>query len=163
MLDDISLHPAWKQAVEDFKQCGFTYGDVVPLDWLYDAMQVTKPLPQTPRIEAAMADLKFGQQFGSFRSVLLEDHLFDLQKDATSNGYIVVRPEDQVPRAHKDAMHELRQSAKRAVRRMTFIAADQLTTGQRARDASLLAHFTQLRGAILRRNKPTMQELIEQK
>lgn len=160
-VQEPSLFPAWKQAVKDFKAAGFTYGQVITLDWLYEKMQVEKPLPETPRVEAARLDLMFGQQFGCFKQALLEDDLIDLQKDAATNGYLVVPPEEQVRRAHKDGMHELRQTAKRTVKRMTFVAADQLTDEQRARDASLLAHFTQLRGVILRRPQKTITKLLE--
>lgn len=152
------LHPAWKQAVADFIEANFAYGDMVPLPWLYQVMKVRQPTPETPRLEAAKLDLQFGQQFGCFKDALLTDYLFDLQKDK-SGDYLVVRPEDQGPRALKEGMHDLRQAAKKTHKRMTFIAVDRLTDEQRRRDSDALANFSQLRGIIVRPPKLSVEAL----
>jgi hypothetical protein len=159
MAPDMTIYPAWRQAVVDFQETGFSYGDPVPLSWLYKAMKVEQPGPKTPWNVASKANLEFGIQLGQFRAHLLENCLIDLQKDASSRDYIVVRPEDQGPRAYEEGLHNLKQEAKRVVRRMIFTASDLLTSEQQARDADLFAHFTHLRAVILKPRRKTMLEL----
>lgn len=143
--DGVELYPAWRQALANFRDAGFTYGDIVRHTWLYEQFACTGLLD--PHITWQMAQklqLQLLSQFTPFRETLLDQDQIDLQS-VPGVGYELVPPSDQTGRAVKDTIKEVSKALRKGVMRATNVNTALLTTEQRREHADNLARLGMLR------------------
>lgn len=157
-LDDeeggLELHPAWREVLRRWPIAGFTWGDTIPHEWLYEAFSLP-PIRDDMTVKQAEAiRLKFLGQFESFRRALLEEHRMDLAS-VRGYGYEIVTPAEASRRAYEEEMHEVRKAFRNLGRRLRFVPVGQLTDEQRRENADLLARAASLRRML---KPPTADE-----
>lgn len=148
-MDEVLLHPAWRNALQSFLDGRFPYGHLLTRDWLYEQFQIERPCFSTPHGVAQRAELRFVEEFTSLRQALLEDHQIDLQ---TKNGvgYVVVAPGDQTGLALSDGIVAVRKALRRATTRATNVRIDELTPEQQKANADALAKLATVKVALRR-------------
>lgn len=153
MSDELNLYPPWRQAVENFRAAGFTYGDFVSLVWLYENLGIQMPRDGTPHAEAKRLELRFLGQFSTFRRQILEEMQMDLEagaKGEDGRGYLVISPQDQTRLAMQDGRRDITRSLRRMHRRVANVNTSNLTADQRRENADAMARIASL-AAIARR------------
>jgi hypothetical protein len=144
---EVTLYPAWKQAVEDFIGAGFNPGDLVPHSWLADHFgmpQLSDAMTMTPS-EYRDRQFTWLAHVECFKSALLEDHQIFLQS-VYGEGYRWVPPQEQTGVAVKTFEREARRVYRQAGMRLTNVRADELTDEQRRENADQIGRLSMLQG-----------------
>lgn len=146
-MEELALHPAWREALRDWPNSGFTWGDTIPHEWFYTAFNLPTVRPMMSVAEAEKIRLKFLTQFEAFRRALLEEYRMDLVS-VRGYGYEIVTPAEASRRAYDEEMHEITKAIRNLGRRLTYVSVGQLTDEQRRENADLLARASTLRRII---------------
>lgn len=138
----VQLSPLWRQAIEDFQESGFTYGDLVPHTWFYEHFGIdpksTKDADERDRLQ-----LEFATALGRFKEKMLCEHLMNFESVARQ-GYLIVRPEAQTESALKDTRHDLRKIISQGMRRVVHVNKEALSDAQLAENSDAIAKFATL-------------------
>lgn len=143
---NLELYPSWRQALINFRDAHFAFGDILPHAWLYEQFECTG-LMEPNKItweQAQKLQLKLLGQFTPFREALLDQDQIDLQS-VPGVGYELVPPADQSRRAVKDTIRETEKALRKGVARATNVNTAQLTAEQRREHADNLARLGMLR------------------
>lgn len=144
-LDNVELYPSWRQALVNFREGGFTYGDTLPHTWLYEQFECTGLLdPKITWDAAQKLQLKLLGQFTPFRETLLDRDQIDLQS-IPGVGYELVPPADQTGRAVKDTLKEINKAMRKGIARASGVNTALLTTEQRQERVESLTRLGTLR------------------
>lgn len=146
-LDDpnVELYPSWRQALVNFREAGYAFGDILPKSWLYEQFECAGL--NDPKItweQAQKLQLRLLSQFTPFREALLDQDQIDLQS-VPGVGYELVPPADQSRRAVKDTLHDVQKAVRKGVARATNVNTALLTAEQRREHADNLARLGMLR------------------
>ena len=146
MTELVEAYPKYKQAADD-ASATFTYGDVIPLEWLYDAFGLEEG--QTVE-EYKNFQFKFMSNIISFIDEMLDTHKMKL-KNIRGEGYRIVHPTEQTQVVAKDFNREVLKATKRAKSGLTNLRTDLLTTNrQRQEHTDAMARLSQF--DAMRRN-----------
>ena len=91
-MTDIQIYPEWKQAALDAVE-EFTFGDVVPHDWLYEHFGI-KPPEYGSNEQFKKFSLRYMSYVEGFKLAMLEDNKM-LLINVRGHGYQIVHPEYQ--------------------------------------------------------------------
>lgn len=156
MVDgEVTLYPAWKQAVEDFLSAGFKPGDVIPHEWLAQHFGMP-PLAETSRLTAAQfQDRQFAwlANMEALKSELLEVHQIFLLS-VQGEGWRWIPPHEQTKVAMKRFEREARKVFRQAGNRLSNVQQDALDDRQRKENVDAIARLSMLQG-MHRRNRIT--------
>ena len=156
-IEDADLHPAWREALRQWPNSGYTWGDQIPHAWFYEAFNLP-PIEDGMTVkQAETIRLKFLSQFESFRRALLEECRMDLVS-VRGYGYEIVTPAEASRRAFDEEMHEIRKAVRNLARRLCYVPTGQLTDEQRRENADLMARAAGLRRTL----KPAASEIEEE-
>lgn len=125
-----TLHPAWKQALVDFKNEGFTEGSVLTFDWLYDRFQIRRPTATSTYEQSKDAELQFLDAFKKFEQHLLTEQLVAL-RNVRGVGYQVVPTREQTRWAFREGMRDVSQGIRKMTQRLVHIDDAKLTAAER--------------------------------
>lgn len=153
----VSLHPSWKQAIEDFISARFPYGTVVPHEWFWEHFRLEAPGPTTPHKVAETAKFEFMRAFDPFQKTLLEDQQIAL-RSRRGVGYEVVHPSEQTGWAEDEAHDDMLALFRTAGRRLGNVRLEELDETQRAQNAAAMARLAQKRAIMLGRNIAAPEE-----
>ncbi len=144
--DELSLHPAWKQAIKDFQEAGFTYGAIVPHEWIDKALGVPAVGPEEKLTKKALERIQLQRlaMLTPFKAALLADHQMDLVTKP-GVGYIVAMPQDQTKMALEDGIADIKRGIRRMGLRLANVNSAMLTAEQRRENADAMAHAASLR------------------
>jgi len=143
--ENLELYPSWRQALVNFRDAGFAFGDILPHTWLYEQFECTALLdPKITWEQAQKLQLKLLGQFTPFREALLDEDQIDLQSKP-GVGYELVPPADQSRRAVKDTLKDIQKTMRKGVARATNVNTALLTSEQRREHAENLARLGMLR------------------
>lgn len=125
----VLAHPAWKQAIVDYKAAGFKEGDIISFDWLYDHFSLPRPSNLSTIEEFKESQWKFRAEFEAFEKELLVTHLVALD-NVKSVGYRIVPTTEQTRWAWREGMKEINKGMRRLGKRITFIDDTRLSPAQ---------------------------------
>lgn len=147
-MSEVKLHPAWKQAVQDFL-ADFQYGDIVPHEWLVKHFGL--PLPDERMSVAAFQSRQFEwlSAIEGFKATLLQDHQVLLQS-VRGEGYRWCPPAEQTQAATKDFERDASRAFRLAGQRLRNVRISELSNEQRRANIDAMAKVSHLRGAVLK-------------
>ena len=150
----------WRTAIPEFDQSGFSYGDIVPKSWFYEAFGIEQPKPQTSLKQAQEAELKRLAAFKEFENYLLSERSMAL-KTVHGVGYEIVMPTQQTAWATEDRDRALKKTFSKAAQRLLNVDHDQLTPPQSRENAEALARNGALRALMFGRKKLKAETLLK--
>lgn len=145
----VTVHPAWKQALLDFKVAGFARGDVISHEWLFNAFRIKQPTAATPWEDAKKAQLKFTAAFEKFRNELQIGELVSLQ-NIPSVGYRIVPPSEQTRWAFRDGMRDVYKDIRKMTTRIVHIDETALTSDQKKENSDATNRVVTLQSMLSR-------------
>ncbi len=143
----VTLHPAWKQAVQDFLQAGFKPGDVISHAWLAEHFG----LPMMDDAARLTAGEYRDRQFlwlahiEAVKTELLQQHQI-LLRSVFGEGYRWVPPGEQTGVAVEEFEREARRAYRKAGQRLTHLRAGELTDTQRQENLDAVGRLSMLQG-----------------
>jgi hypothetical protein len=146
-MEELKLHPEWKQAIKDFLEAGFKEGDVITHEWLeahfgMDALSDDEPLMLADYQERQFTWLR---NIESFRSELLEVHQIFLSS-VHGEGYRIVPPYEQTGLAQEKFERDASKAYRKAANTLKNVRLVELTDAQRKENADAIAKLSMLRG-----------------
>ena len=145
--DNLTLHPRWRQAVQDFL-AEFKYGDLVAHDWLEDHFGL--PVVDGNKLTAAQFRERQFEWLGSieaFKAELLREHQVMLQS-VRGKGYRWTLPHEQTAIAVRDFEDDVRRAFKTTGQRLRNVRVNELTDDQRRENVDAVAKISALRGTV---------------
>ena len=144
---EVTLYPAWKQAVQDFLDAGFKPGDVVPHAWLaqHFGMPVLCDASTLSVAEFQERQFTWLANIEALKSELLEVHQIFLVS-VFGQGWRWVPPQEQTGTAVKRFEHEARRAYKKAGRGLMHLRLEELTDGQRRENMDAIGRLSMLEG-----------------
>lgn len=143
--EEVTLHPRWKQAVQDFLASGFKPGDVISHAWL--AEHFGMPLIEdTSKVSAADYRERQFEWLASielFKTQLLMDHQVFL-RSVYGEGYRWVPPGEQTGAAIKEFEQDARRAYRKAGLRLANVRHEELTDEQRRENIDAIARVSML-------------------
>lgn len=146
-MEDITLFPAWRQAVKDFTDAGISDGDILPHSWLeerFGMVQLDENEAMTP---SEFQDRQFAwlRNLEAFRAELLEKHQIFLSS-IPGRGYRVVPVREQTAVAQEKFEKEAKKAYRRAATTLKHVRMDELSEAERKENSDAIARLAMLRG-----------------
>lgn len=144
---EVTLYPAWKQAVADFLAAGFKPGDLIPHAWLAEHFGMPT-LAESARLTVTeFQDRQFEwlSNVESLKQELLEGHQIYLSS-VHGQGWRWVPPHEQTKTAMKKFEREAGKAFRQAGSRLTNLQVDALDDKQRRENVDAIAKLSMLRG-----------------
>lgn len=144
---DITLHPAWKQAVQDFMAAGFKPGDLIPHSWLAEHFGLPMLDDAATLTAAEYRDRQFVwlAHVEAVKAELLEEHQI-LLKSVFGEGYRWVPPAEQTHIAVDQFEREARRAYRKAGGRLMHLRVAELTDSQRQENLDAIGRLSMLQG-----------------
>lgn len=145
--DVVTLHPAWKQAVQDFLQAGFKQGDVVPHSWLAEHFGMPMLDDAATMTQAEYRDRQFLwlAHIEAVKTELLQRHQI-LLRSVYGVGYRWVPPHEQTGVAVEEFERDARRAYDKAGRRLLHVRVGELTDAQRQENLDAIGRLSMLQG-----------------
>ena len=140
MSDSIKLDPPWRQAVDDAQRL-YTYGDLIPKDWLMEAFCIK---PARTVADVNREKFEWLESLTNFRDLLSEKFRKEL-RPVSGRGYEVIMPAEQSDFAMEELRREFRSAMRKTERRLTNIEERMLTQEQLQHNAEQRAKMSKLR------------------
>jgi hypothetical protein len=146
-MEQLTLHPEWKQAVQDFLATGFKQGDVVTHAWLEQHFGMDSLDDDKPLLPAAYSDRQFTwlRNIESFRAELLEKHQIYLSS-VHGEGYRVVPPREQTALAQEKFERDAKKAFRRTANTLKNVKLSELNEAERKENLDAVARLAMLRG-----------------
>lgn len=138
MGEELQVYPIWREALRNWKQSGFTWGDTVPHAWFFNAFNLPEIVDTMTVKQAQGIELKMLRYRSDFERALRSEYRMDLVS-VPGVGYEIVTPAEQSRRAWGDFTALIRRGMRDLGERLRFLALEQLTDDQRRENAHLLA------------------------
>lgn len=153
-MSEVTKHPAWRQAAEDFQASNFQPGDMVPFEWLYAHFQLELPGKSTAWGVVEKVKLAFLRAFENFSEQLSEDFQVELES-VPGIGYRLVPPREQTSWAEGEMYAGLRKTLRKAGRRTRNIDLEALSAAERVQNADAQAKIAAFASMVRRRALPS--------
>lgn len=144
-MSDVTLHPIWKQAAEDFVSARFTDGDVIPREWFEEHFNMNAAKGSMKLDAYQTRQLVWLENIESLRRLLLDDHSIYLE-NVFGAGYRIVPPGEQTGATRARFEREVRKEFRRAARGLKNVRHDQLTDAQRQENLDAIAKLSLIGG-----------------
>lgn len=138
--DNVELYPIWRQALVKFKDAGFTYDEIVPHEWFYNAFDLVMPPEDMPLKAAERVKLAWLGQFDKLKAALLEQHQIALVSEP-GLGYRIVPPRDQSKVALATAVADYKKATRKMVDMATHVNTAMLSADERRQHTDNLARI----------------------
>jgi hypothetical protein len=142
--DLVELHPPWRQAIATLAREGRTYGDLIPMEWLWEQFALEPLTDATPWSKAKNSQLLFLNQMREFTNHLLEDNQMALQ-NVVGKGYRIIPPKEQTVWAEREYIDDLRKALRRAGSRLGNVDFTALAARDRQENADALARLSKFK------------------
>ena len=123
--EELQLYPVWKQAAKLAIEA-FEYGDVIPLEWLREHLEVEEPEGLMTSEQHRRLAFDLLQKVDGFRSTMLEQHK-RLTVNVRGVGYKIIQPPHQTDAAMKRFQREFHKSWNQAMTGLVHINESLLT------------------------------------
>lgn len=144
---EVSLFPPWKEAVKKFRAKRFEPGQIIPLDWFWDAFGESDP---DKEVSLPPAEYKRRKLFFIAQLQLLQDELLEEDDMALTNvfgkGYQVVPPKEQTKFAIERAKRAIGREISKASKTLEHIRLDELTSAEKEENLQARSKIAALHG-----------------
>lgn len=137
-MSDLPIYPIWREALRRWPESGFTWGDIVPHKWFYDAFELPEVIESMTVKQAQQIELKMLRYRTEFERALRAEYRMDLVS-VPGVGYEIVTPAEQSRRAYDDFQAAMRRASRDLSDRLRYVNIGMLTDDQRRENADLLA------------------------
>lgn len=138
-MDDLPLHPIWRNVLQRWPEYGYTWGDVIPHKWFFEVFELPEIIPERMTVkEAQTIELKMLSYRTEFiRALRIERrmHLVNVQ----GVGYEIVTPGEQSRRVYDDFQTTLKKAARELADGLRYVNVGMLSDDERRENADLLA------------------------
>ena len=117
-MEPLPVDPVWREAARVASEA-FSYGDMIPHDWLLDQLQLKEPKVGSAATYRRYA-LDVLTRVEQFKKVMLEEHQRYLV-NSRGEGYRIVHPTQQTSAAMTKLQRDLRKSIEKTVSALTNI------------------------------------------
>jgi hypothetical protein len=150
---DLSLFPAWRQAVQDFL-AEFKYGDLVPHDWLGSHFGMLTIEDGERLTAAAFKARQFAwlANIEAFKTELLTVHQVCLES-VRGEGFRWVPPGEQTGVATRDFERDARKTFRAVGQRLKNVRLSELSDAQRGENTDAIAKISMLNSYTKRQLK----------
>lgn len=155
-MDDLQLHPVWRDALRRWPESGFTWGDIVPHKWFFEAFDLPEITDTMTVKEAKRIELKMLSYRTAFMQALLNDRRMWFTS-VPGVGYEIVTPEEQSRRVYDEFQTDMRRANRRLADGLRYVNISMLSDDGRRENADLLARA----GSIGRWFKDTLTHLLQ--
>lgn len=144
---EVTLYPAWRQAVEDFLAAGFKPGDVIPHHWLAEhfGMPVLHDASTLSVTEFQDRQFTWLANIEALKCELLEQHQIYLAS-VFGKGWRWVAPYEQTGLAVRNFEGEARKAYRKAGKRLTHLRVAELNDVQRQENVDAIGRLSLLQG-----------------
>ena len=154
-MQEMTLFPAWKQAVKILIDEGLTYGSTISRKRISELCNVRPP----ESIEDVRRhDLELLQCTSEIKDILLTAHCMLLASD-NKGSYVVIEPESQTQYAVNTGIKAIGREMKKMAMSVSFTKAEMLTDSGRAKNADAQAKISMLAGMMNAKNKELQNAL----
>lgn len=144
-MSEVTLHPVWKQAADDFISAGFADGDIIPREWFEQHFEMGA-LKSSMKFDAYQArQIAWLENIESLRRALLDEHRIYLE-NVFGTGYRIVPPGEQTGATKARFEREVKKEFRRAARGLKHVRHEQLTDAQRQENMDAIAKLSQIGG-----------------
>lgn len=145
--ENVILYPAWKQAVQDFIEAGFSPGDVIAHGWLaaHFGMPAVGDAEKLTVTEYQARQFEWLGNIEALKKTLLEQHQICLVS-IPGQGWRWVPPHEQTATAIQQFERDARKTFRTAGQRLKHIRIAELSDDQRAENVNAIAKISALRG-----------------
>ncbi|AHB77599.1 MULTISPECIES: hypothetical protein [Pandoraea] len=146
-MEEITLHPEWRQAVQDMLAEGFKDGDILTHEWLESHFGMSAIAADEALTQAQFQERQFAwlQNIESFRAELLEKHQIHLAS-VYGEGYRITPAREQTAIAQERFDREATKAYRRAAETLKHVRLDQLSESERKENSDAIAKLAMLRG-----------------
>lgn len=146
---EVTLYPAWKQAVKAVMEGPHDPGTLLSSSWLQEQFDLATPVTAE---DQKIFQINWLKAFNSFKDALLFDHKICLK--TCHNGYYeIVAPQKQTDVAVTVHMRKMRREMKQMVNKLVHIDHSALTAEERQHNANALAKAATLGSSMRERRK----------
>lgn len=144
---NVTLYPAWKQAVVDFLEAGFKAGDLVPHAWFESHFNMGHLDGDAAIPLRELRDRQFAwlANIESFKTELLEKHHIYLHS-IYGKGYRWAPPYEQTGLAVETFEREAKRAYRQVGMRLTHLRIAELNDAQRRENADAIGRLSLLEG-----------------
>jgi hypothetical protein len=146
-MEELVLHPIWKQAIRDFLAAGFKEGDVITHAWLEEHFGMKELDEDKPMKPADFQERQFEwlRNMEAFRSELLQVHQIFLSS-VHGEGYRIVPPREQTALAQEKFERDAGKAYRKAAVTLKNVRLCELTDDERKSNTDAIAKLAMLRG-----------------
>ncbi|MDH1299665.1 hypothetical protein [Achromobacter sp. GD03932] len=146
-MEEVTLFPQWRQAVQDFFDAGFNPGHVITHAWLERAFGMEPVEPEAQISAAAFQERQFEwlRNVEAFKSELLERHQV-LLVSVHGAGYRWVPANEQTEVAQDRFEKDAARTYRKAAMALKHVRLGELTDSERQTNTDAIARLAMLRG-----------------
>lgn len=137
-MDDLPLHPIWREALRRWPEYGYTWGDIIPHKWFFEVFDLPEIIDTMTVKQAQAIELKMLRYRTEFERALRAEYRMDLVS-VPGKGYEIVTPGEQSRRAYDDFQTAMKRASRDLAERLRYINVGMLSDDERRENANLLA------------------------
>lgn len=155
-MDELPLHPIWRDVLRRWPEYGFTWGDVIPHEWFFDVFELPRiDVDRMTVKQAQTIELKMlGYRTEFIRALRIERRMHLVNVPGV--GYEIVTPGEQSRRVYDDFNAELKKASRNLADGLRYVNVAMLSDDERRENADLLARA----GSFARWIKGKVAELL---
>jgi hypothetical protein len=154
-MDELPLHPIWRDVLRRWPEYGFTWGDTIPHKWFFDVFELPQITDDMTVKEAQRIELKMlGYRTEFMRALLSERRMYLISVPGV--GYEIVTPGEQGRRAYDVFNAETSKAARDLSDRLRHVNIGMLSAEEQREHTNLLARA----GSIARWVKDVVTRLL---
>ena len=157
--DGVMDQPSWAAAAAALMIDGFGYGDEIPHSYLYAALGLKMPEPDTKFKDFNKVSFLYMEAVEKIKEYLLIEKRMAL-KSIRGRGFLIVEPKDQTSFALEEVDREMKRALSKGAKRVAYTNTDNLSFEEKLANTNARAKIAGLaRIALASRQSPwTMVE-----
>ena len=155
-MSDVNVldQPSWAAAAASIVIDGFGYGDEIPHSYLYAALGLEMPEPDTKFKDFNKTSMLYMEAIFKIKEYLLVEKRMAL-KSIKGRGFVIVAPKDQTSFALEEVEKAMKRALSQGAKRVAYTNTDMLSTEERVANANAKAKIAGLaRIALASRRSP---------
>jgi len=154
-MNDLPLHPIWRDVLRRWPEYGYTWGDTIPHKWFFDVFELPEITDTMTVKDAQRIELKMlGYRTEFIRALLAERRMYLVSVPGV--GYEIVTPGEQSRRGYEAFEAKQRKASQELMDCLRGVNIGMLSEAERRENATLLARA----GSIARWIKDTITRLL---
>lgn len=149
----VSLFPQWRQAVENASD-SYTYGDVIPHEWLIDHFGLEKPKHGTDE-QFKKYQFDFLEAMEGFKNAMLVEHHMALE-NVRGRGYRILHPNEQTDFAIRQYKITMAREVRKAANLLHNIEVSMLTPEEQRENINARGKLAAIQSFTRKQLRPSL-------